>query len=201
MFDRLKLFSAFIYRYEICQRKNVILSSGKESNFYYNFRKLSDFGSFIFLSRLMTELLNEKRILNEDIDCLFTNAYGGIILTTSLLVYLNSQNIKIGYLRKEKKKHGDNRDIIGHLPDKDENVILVDDVFSTGKSVLEMYDCLKSTECRIKAVIVLVNRADRQDIENVSAIIKAPIFCVAYHEDIIKQQLTDFPNFIFGPKI
>jgi len=61
-------------------------------------------------------------------------------------------------VRKEQKQHGTQQLIEGHIPTTNSRVVLVDDVATTGSSLVHTIEVLKDTGCHIVQVIVLVDR-------------------------------------------
>ena len=58
------------------------------------------------------------------------------------------------YVRPEAKKHGRKNQIEGHL-DKGQNVVVIEDLISTGKSSLAAVDALESAGANVKGIIAI----------------------------------------------
>ena len=58
------------------------------------------------------------------------------------------------YVRPEAKKHGRKNQIEGHL-EKGQNVVVVEDLISTGKSSLAAVDALKSAGATVKGMVAI----------------------------------------------
>lgn len=191
-----KMFYDLLIQEGILEKKSVTLKSGETSDFYYDFGKLSSAKLLkISASNLFNIIICTD--LHKEMSCLFTSAYKGINLTTALLIECSNfiyRPIRMGYLRKEKKDHGDQQEIVGYTPSEKDSVILIDDVFTTGSSVLEMYNYLKDKGCKIIGVIVLINRSTGDIIDEISQEIDAPIFSVLTHDDVINSETVDFQS-------
>jgi len=60
------------------------------------------------------------------------------------------------YVRPEPKKHGRKNQIEGHL-DKSQNVVVVEDLISTGKSSLNAVQALKDVGVKVKGMVAIFN--------------------------------------------
>ena len=80
--------------------------------------------------------------------------YAGIPYSTTISI-LN--NIPMVLLRKERKKHGTKKMLEGTISPGDE-IILVDDILTTGTSIIESLEYLK--EYKIKKVYVILDRCE-----------------------------------------
>jgi orotate phosphoribosyltransferase len=91
------------------------------------------------------------------------------------------------YVRKEPKKWGMKRQIEGELPN---NVILVDDIITSGKSILQCIDAIKRSrhETRIIGVFPLIDRTC--ELENYD------LFFQLRSKDIIYQPIFKSLEFI-----
>lgn len=115
------------------------LKSGRLSPYFFNFGKLSHAA---LLQRVAAAYA--KNILHQALafDIVFGPAYKGIPLAISTAVELSNHSEKrVGYSfnRKEKKQYGEGGEIVGaDLQGK--NVIVLDDVITSGKTVAETYE-------------------------------------------------------------
>lgn len=138
------------------RKGDFTLNSGAKSPFYFDVKALTLNGEALTLA---AKLLNEQF---RDIDCV---AVGGLTLgadfiTSAILVdsYLNNGNIKYGSIaRKHQKDHGTKQQIENVLPPHTK-IIVVDDVISTGKSILEACQHFEKAEYDIVGVGGIVDR-------------------------------------------
>ena len=185
------LFKQVIIEQKVYGEGIVTLKSGIESDYYYDFGQLCDAECLAIMGLTMNEIIIEHGLENE-ITCFFTSAYKGIAITIALLMVnavelskTKTHNIKMGYLRKEKKTHGDGKLTIGHVPTETDTVLLIDDVFTSGYSIMEMVKFLEPTECKLAGVIVLINREiEPGRVAKISENIGAPIYCAVTHDEI-----------------
>ncbi|MFO8015661.1 MAG: hypothetical protein R6U32_01010 [Candidatus Woesearchaeota archaeon] len=141
------------------------LKSGRISHWYANCRVLSD--TFQLLDR--TAQFVHEFLQDNDID--FDYVYGVPAGATKLAVAVNynlglrgrpDHKIIIG--REKPKEHGDPRDryFIGPLSEGDKAVVL-EDVTTTGGSVISEIKKLKEAGVEVTAVVALVNRLEKRD--------------------------------------
>jgi len=135
----------------------IKLTSGKTSNYYIDCRRvtLDPEGAY-----LVAEILFEK-LKNDNIDALGGPTLGSDPICGSFAVisFLNKKPIQTFIVRKEPKKHGTMKLIEGNLKEN-LKVAIVDDVATTGNSLLRTIDVVKKNKCKVKRVIVIVDREE-----------------------------------------
>jgi orotate phosphoribosyltransferase len=133
----------------------VILSSGKEADYYVDLRRVT-------LDSVAAPLVGQVMLdLTKDLDY---DAVGGLTLgadpvATAMMHVAAAQGRKIGsfVVRKAEKAHGLQRRIEG--PDvKGKRVIAVEDTSTTGGSVLTAVEALIEAGAIVVAVAVIVER-------------------------------------------
>lgn len=148
-----------LYSYDVYKEGLVQLKSGEMSDHYYDFNSINHSNAII---NLMRNVSSQCKYF--DFDTIFTSAYKSIIMATGFVhsCYMQqySRNISIGYFRKETKDHGDKNDILGHVPNHRNSVLLFDDVLTSGMSLMEMKKRLKPLNCKIIGALVIVNRME-----------------------------------------
>ena len=97
------------------------------------------------------------------------------------------------YVRPEPKKHGRKNQIEGYL-DKGQNVVVVEDLISTGKSSLAAVDALKSAGATVKGMVAIFSYgfevAKKNFDEN-----KLDLYTLSNYENLLEQALdTNFIN-------
>ena len=139
------------------QGKTFRLASGKESNFYFDLKPtMLDPEGIDLLADLILE-----RTANIEAEYVGGLAMGAVPVAVAAILksHGTSRPLKGFWVRKEAKGHGTNNLTDGYLPDG-ANVIIVDDVTTTGGSVLQAIDEVRRHNCKIAAVITIVDRLE-----------------------------------------
>ena len=139
----------------------VILSSGKEAEYYVDLRRVTlDSSAALLVGEVMLEL-------TKDLDY---EAVGGLTLgadpVATAMMHVaarNGKNIDSFVVRKAEKAHGLQRRIEG--PDvKGKKVLAVEDTSTTGGSVLTAVEALIEAGAIVVGVAVIVERGAKQAI-------------------------------------
>ncbi|WP_153504457.1 orotate phosphoribosyltransferase [Cumulibacter manganitolerans] len=140
-------------------RGKVILSSGKEADWYVDLRRVS-------LHHEAAPLIG--RVLLEATSDLEYDVVGGLTLgadpvATSMLHAAAAQGRALDacVVRKEQKKHGMQRRVEGPGVEG-RRVLAVDDTSTTGGSVLQAVDALREAGAEVVGVALIVERGARQ---------------------------------------
>jgi len=136
-----------------------VLSSGKKSNFYFDGKQvtLHPEGAYL-LARIIIE-----KIKNERIDALGGLTIGAdpIVGAVAAVAHLEGlHDLKLFIVRKEPKQHGTCRWIEGPELKPGDRVVVVEDVITTGTSVLRAVNLVKEKGCDVVKVIALVDRME-----------------------------------------
>jgi orotate phosphoribosyltransferase len=132
------------------------LTSGKLSPYYIDLRALPSYPeSFkkvieIYESLLKNDIGSDKF---DRISCVPTSG----LLFASVLAYRISKPIL--YARKEKRTHGRERKIEGVLRPGD-HIIIIDDLITTGKSLIEAIDAIRAEGGIVEDALVLIDRQE-----------------------------------------
>jgi orotate phosphoribosyltransferase len=144
-------------------RGKVILSSGKEADFYVDLRRVT-------LDSVAAPLVGEVMLdLTQDLDYA---AVGGLTLgadpvATAMLHVAAKRGKKLDafVVRKAEKAHGLQRRIEG--PDvKGRRVLAVEDTSTTGGSVLTAVEALREAGAIVVGVAVIVERGAKEKVES-----------------------------------
>jgi orotate phosphoribosyltransferase len=143
------------------------LSSGNMSNFYFNLKKTtySPEGQFL-VGNLVFDKIKELGLKPKAIGGLTMGA-DPIATATAYTSYLRNEPVEALVIRKEPKGHGTMSQIEGNVQPGDE-VIIIDDVVTTGGSTIKALEAARKAEMHILAVIILLDRGEfngRQNIE------------------------------------
>lgn len=136
-------------------RGEFTLTSGKKSNYYFDGKKLtlSSEGAYWVGKAVFDEL---TKIGVDAVGGVATGAYP-IVTAVALVSHLEGKPIPSFIIREEPKEHGTKRQIEGHLKEGS-RVAIVDDVITTGGSVLRAIEAVEAVNCKVVKVIVLVDR-------------------------------------------
>lgn len=161
-----------------------ILKSGERSDHFYDFGMLNSAESLSILACHMV-----ASIYGDTYTSIFTSAYKGIMLASALLFECGTDfpniKFKLGFLRKEAKDHGEEGIVVGYCPGPGDIVVLVDDVLTSGQSLLEMAKFVKSTGATIESAIVVVRRAEPNDQSKLEKELGCPICCLVTDEAVM----------------
>ena len=133
-----------------------ILTSGKSSSYYLNARKvtLTPEGAYL-ATQLVFKIIKENRI----------KAVGGptvgadpILGSLAYLAYLEKYPLKTFIIRKHAKNHADKKQIEGPSLNKRDQILLIDDTTTTGKSLIESAQVLRSRGFKVHKAASLIDR-------------------------------------------
>ncbi len=134
----------------IVHREPVILSSGSVSDFYIDVKKAYGYPETL---TSICDCLWDK--IDKRTTCLAAIGYGGIIPAS---VLASTHNLNLTLVRDVPKKHGLGGWIDGHVPTKNDKITIIDDVYTTGKSLRKIVGILKPIEAEILGCYVVVRR-------------------------------------------
>jgi len=143
---------------EALKKGKFTLSSGKTSNYYLDGRviTLTPEGAYL-VAGIILELIKGKGI----------DAIGGptlgadpIVGAVAALSHINNVPLKTFIVRKTAKEYGAKRQIEGPALSKESRVLIVDDVATTGKSIIEAKEALDNLGIRAERALVIVDRCE-----------------------------------------
>jgi orotate phosphoribosyltransferase len=101
-----------------------------------------------FLKEEIAKLVEEKHGKPDVIAGVATGAIAiGVLVAQEL-------GVPFVYVRPEAKKHGRKNQIEGHI-EKGQNVVVIEDLISTGKSSLQAVEALKEADVNIKGMVAI----------------------------------------------
>lgn len=184
-YKRADLINAFktLGAYEVAlQDKPFVLASGKQSDYYIDVRKLAldSFGSTLVAQSILATIsyyFDTHNINHNDVDGMISiggQGLGGTLLVNSVLsvagCYENNLGFKVkGFvIRDEVKDHGLLNKVEGWSSVNNKNLgcFVLEDVVTTGNSVIQAINTVKAGGNKVEAVIVLVDRQEG-GIENI----------------------------------
>jgi orotate phosphoribosyltransferase len=131
------------------------LASGKKSNRYYNGKKvtLAPDGAY-WVAKAIFDLC-----VNSQIDAVGGLEMGAVPIATSVaqVSYLEGQHVAAFIVRHSAKDHGTKSLVEGYLKSGD-RVCVVDDVVTTGESLLKAIAAVKEAGGQVVKVIAIVDR-------------------------------------------
>ncbi len=150
------------YVKECCGHGSFKLTSGRRSSFYVNVKSL------MFEPRPLA-LLGEELFMEIDrifgvVGCVGGMELGSVPLTSAISMYSYAMGPKCQPLphfvvRKAKREHGTGSQIEGVCTG---DIILVDDVLTTGGSLVRTSNVLQEAGLTVKGAIVVVDREESQ---------------------------------------
>lgn len=141
--DSLKRCGAF-------QTGEFILTSGKKSNFYVDIKRASTNPKILAeIAKCMAKFLKEEEKI------------AGMELGAVPLAVALSLETDLPYLiiRKGERKHGTGKLVEGDLK-KEDKIILVEDVTTTGSSLLRAAEILREEGGKVERALVVVDREE-----------------------------------------
>ncbi|MFA6216932.1 MAG: orotate phosphoribosyltransferase [Candidatus Omnitrophota bacterium] len=152
----LKIKLIALLKKEAFKKGTFILSSGKESNYYLDGRiiTLTPEGAYLVASIIL------KLVENQPIDAIGGPTLGAdpIVGAIAALSHIQGVPLKTFIVRKAVKDHGMQRQVEGPALKEKSRVILVDDVATSGKALLEAKEALDKIGVIIDRAIVIVDR-------------------------------------------
>jgi len=154
-----KEFATFLYKNDVIKFGNFTLASGKDSSYYIDLRLVPSFPhQFRKMIKNLQNLIIEKIGL-DDFDSLASVPTGGLVVTSALAI----ETVKpLIYVRNKPKEHGTTKSIEGKIS-AGMKVVMVDDVMTTGTSVINGIKQLKESGLSISDVFVIINRLEGAD--------------------------------------
>jgi len=137
-------------------KEKIILSSGQESDFYIDARRVTLKAEGVYLcAKIIWDMIKDDSL----------DAIGGPTLGADSLVgavaslsFQNQKPINAFIIRKKPKPHGKQQQIEGPLIREGARVVLLDDVATTGQSLIRSLDILKEMKVNIIKTICIVDR-------------------------------------------
>ena len=137
-------------------REKIILSSGKESDYYIDARLVTLSPEGVYLcAKLILDIVK-----NDDLDAIGGPTLGAdpMVGAVGVLSYQEGKPVNTFIIRKAPKAHGKQQQIEGPLLSKEGKIVLIDDVATTGKAFLQSLDVLDEMEIPVKKAICVVDR-------------------------------------------
>ncbi|MDE1863274.1 MAG: orotate phosphoribosyltransferase [Thaumarchaeota archaeon] len=154
--DFVKEFAIFLHQSSAIKFGTFRLSSGKESAYYVDLRLVP---SFPHQFRKMIKNLQEAisgSVGLDSFDCIASVPTSGLVIAAALA----TETVKpLAYVRQKPKDYGTGSLIEGRISEGT-RVLLVDDVGTTGQSIIRAVKALKDAKMSVKDAFVVINRLE-----------------------------------------
>ena len=144
------------------QRRRVILASGRESDFYVDCKQVILTSEGLYkTARYVLALMQDENLKAE--------AVGGPVMgAVPLASAVSALSYQLGeprplasyFVRPEAKEHGTGQLVEGPMLQDGMPVLMLDDVLTTGGSVLKAVQAVQKMGCRVERVLVIVDRQE-----------------------------------------
>jgi orotate phosphoribosyltransferase len=146
-----------IYRNSLLRGDSFKLSSGQTTNYFFNMKTtmLDPEGANLIADAILEQLASEQ------VDAIGGMALGAvpIVSVVSAKSLATGRPVPAFFVRKELKGHGTDQRIEGLLK-AGTRAILVDDVTTTGASVMKAVTAARDFGCHVDTVITVVDRLE-----------------------------------------
>ncbi|MGQ0606547.1 MAG: orotate phosphoribosyltransferase [Candidatus Nitrosotenuis sp.] len=151
-----KEFATFLHQNGIIRFGDFTLASGKKSSYYVDLRLVPSYPHQF--RRMIKHLQNQisEQIGFDSIDSVASVPTGGLVIASSLAFEIVKPLV---YVRSQAKEHGTGKLVEG-IVKPDMKILLVDDVATTGGSVINGIKELKKAGAKITDAYVIVNRLE-----------------------------------------
>ena len=154
-----KEFVTFLHQKEIIKFGDFTLASGKSSSYYVDLRLVP---SYPHEFRMMVKYLENQ--ITEDIglenfESIVSVPTGGLVIASALAI----ETVKpLIYVRSKPKDYGTSKSVEGKIHDG-MKVVMIDDVATTGGSVVNAIKSLTEVNVPVKDAYVIVDRMEGAD--------------------------------------
>ncbi len=154
-----KEFATFLHQKKIIKFGEFILASGKKSSYYVDLRLVPSYPhQFRTMIKYLQNNIVESIGLNS-FDSLVSVPTGGLIIASALAIEIVKPLI---YVRSKPKDYGTSKSVEGQIYEG-MKVVMIDDVATTGGSVVNAIKSLKEANITIEDAYVIVNRMEGAD--------------------------------------
>jgi len=147
-----KEFATFLHQNGIIKFGDFTLASGKKSSYYVDLRLVPSYP--IEFRKMVKYLENEigQDIGLDNFDSIVSVPTGGLVIASALAI----ETVKpLIYVRSKPKDYGTSKSVEGKIHDN-MKVVMIDDVATTGGSVVNAVKSLKEVNISVKDAYVIV---------------------------------------------
>ncbi len=154
-----KEFATFLHQKGIIKFGDFTLASGKHSSYYVDLRLVP---SYPIEFRKMVKYLENQIVEDiglDNFDSIVSVPTGGLVIASALAI----ETVKpLIYVRSKPKDYGTSKSVEGKIHDG-MKVVMIDDVATTGGSVVNAIKSLKEVNIPVNDAYVIVNRMEGAD--------------------------------------
>ena len=154
-----KEFATFLHQKGIIKFGDFTLASGKKSSYYVDLRLVPSYPhQFRTMIKYLQNNIAESAGL-DSFDSLVSVPTGGLVIASALAI----ETVKpLIYVRSKPKDYGTSKSVEGQIHEG-MKVVMIDDVATTGGSVVNAIKSLKEANITIEDAYVIVNRMEGAD--------------------------------------
>jgi len=154
-----KEFATFLHQKGIIKFGDFTLASGKKSSYYVDLRLVPSYPhQFRTMIKYLQNNITESVGLSS-FDSLVSVPTGGLVIASALAI----ETVKpLIYVRSKPKDYGTSKSVEGQIHEG-MKVVMIDDVATTGGSVVNAIKSLKEANITIEDAYVIVNRMEGAD--------------------------------------
>ena len=151
-----KEFATFLHEKGAIKFGDFTLSSGKKSSYYVDLRMVASFPHQF--RKMIKHLQNQiiEKVGLENFDYIVSIPTGGLVIASSLAFEIVKPLI---YVRNKPKEYGTSKSIEGFI-ELGKKVLMIDDVVTTGGSMINAIDSLKEAGIIVSDSFVIINRME-----------------------------------------
>ena len=157
--DFVKEFSTFLHENKIIRFGDFTLASGKKSSYYVDLRLVPSYPHQFrkMIKYLQNEIIKDVGL--DKFDSLVSVPTGGLVIASALAI----ETVKpLIYVRSKPKDYGTSKSVEGKIQEG-MKVVMIDDVATTGGSVVNGIKSLKEEKIKVEDAYVIVNRMEGAD--------------------------------------
>ena len=151
-----KEFATFLHEKGAIKFGDFTLSSGKKSSYYVDLRMVASFPHQF--RKMIKHLQNQiiEKVGLENFDYIVSIPTGGLVIASSLAFEIVKPLI---YVRNKPKEYGTSKSIEGFI-ERGKKVLMIDDVATTGGSIISAIESLKEAGIIVSDAFVIINRME-----------------------------------------
>ncbi len=151
-----KEFATFLHHNGVLRFGDFTLSSGKKSSYYIDLRIIPSFPHQFrkMIKRLQNSITEDIGL--DNFDSVASIPTGGLVIASALAFEILKPLI---YVRTKPKEHGTTKSVEG-ITHSDMKVLVIDDVATTGSSVVNGIKLLKEAGTKVTDAYVIINRLE-----------------------------------------